>query len=135
MVELYQRQLKAAIKAYPDCFRWLEYLSLILLGFRSTVKERVGYTPLNWSMAHVFHDPTKYVHYLRTSMSHLSLAGSSQQNVASHVPRESILGRIFSLEMMKYLLNFSCHISDPRTSLSLLYITPVYLHTLAPLIS
>ncbi len=45
MIERFHRQLKASIKAYPDSTAWIEFLPLILLGIRNTVKADLNCTP------------------------------------------------------------------------------------------
>ncbi|MEL7341755.1 MAG: RNase H-like domain-containing protein, partial [Bacteroidota bacterium] len=44
MIERFHRQLKASIKAYPDSTAWIEFLPLILLGIRNTVKADLNCT-------------------------------------------------------------------------------------------
>ena len=44
LVERFHRQLKAALKAYPQPGRWTEALPLVLLGIRTALKEDIGCT-------------------------------------------------------------------------------------------
>lgn len=83
MVEHFDYQLKAAIKAYSDCSNWLEHLPFNLLGIQFTVKDGIGHTPtelvygtaltlpgkmIKPVSSQDFPDPEKYVHHLQTSM-------------------------------------------------------------------
>ncbi|XP_014783645.1 uncharacterized protein LOC106878818 [Octopus bimaculoides] len=43
MVERFHRQLKAGIRTAPDPHHWSEFLSIVLLGCRSAVKEDLDY--------------------------------------------------------------------------------------------
>ena len=45
LVERFHRQLKSSLMAQNDTSKWSEYLPLILLGIRSTIKEDFGCTP------------------------------------------------------------------------------------------
>ena len=45
MIERFQRQLKAALRAYPDQQRWREYVPIVLLGCCAAIKEDLGYSP------------------------------------------------------------------------------------------
>ncbi|CAH8832632.1 unnamed protein product [Trichobilharzia szidati] len=45
LVERFHRQLKSSLMAQSDASKWSEYLPLILLSIRSTVKEDLGCTP------------------------------------------------------------------------------------------
>nr|CAH8868540.1 unnamed protein product [Trichobilharzia regenti] len=45
LVERFHRQLKSSLMAQNDTSKWSEYLPLILLGIRSTIKEDLGCTP------------------------------------------------------------------------------------------
>ena len=45
MIECFYRQLKAALRAYPDQQRWSEYVPIVLLGSRAAIKEDLGYFP------------------------------------------------------------------------------------------
>ena len=44
LVERFYHQLKTALAAQPDATRWNEYLLIVLLGFRSTIKEDIKST-------------------------------------------------------------------------------------------
>lgn len=44
LVERFQRQIKTALAAQIDPTKWREYLPIILLGFRYTIKEDVKST-------------------------------------------------------------------------------------------
>ena len=45
MTERFHRQLKAALRAYPDQQRWREYVPVVLLGCHAANKEDLGYSP------------------------------------------------------------------------------------------
>ena len=45
MIERFHRQLKAALRSYPDQQRWSEYVPVVLLGCRAAIKEDLGYSP------------------------------------------------------------------------------------------
>ena len=45
MIERFHRQLKAALRAYPDEQRWGEYVPVVLLGCHAAIKEDLGYSP------------------------------------------------------------------------------------------
>ena len=45
MIERLYRQLKAALRAYPDQQRRSEYVPVVLLGCRAAIKEDLGYSP------------------------------------------------------------------------------------------
>ena len=44
MAERFYRQLKAALRAYPDQQRWSKYVPLVLLGCRTAIKEDLRYS-------------------------------------------------------------------------------------------
>ena len=46
MRKRFHRQLKAALRAYPDQQRWSEYVTVVLLGCRAAIKEDLGYSPV-----------------------------------------------------------------------------------------
>ena len=45
MIERFRRQLKAALRSYPDKQWWSEYVPVVLLGCRAAIKEDLGYSP------------------------------------------------------------------------------------------
>ena len=45
IIERFHRQLNASLKAQEDPNNWYEYLLIVLLGIRTTVKEDIGCTP------------------------------------------------------------------------------------------
>ena len=45
IIERFHRQLKAALRAYPDQQRWSKYVPIVLLGYRAAIKEDLGYSP------------------------------------------------------------------------------------------
>ena len=51
MIERFDRQLKAALHAYPDQQRWREYVPVVLLGCRAAIKEDLGYSPAELAYA------------------------------------------------------------------------------------
>ena len=44
MIERFHRQLKAALKAQPNPHSWMDTLSLVLLGIRTSLKEDISVT-------------------------------------------------------------------------------------------
>eukprot|EP00106_Octopus_bimaculoides_P001605 XP_014769047.1 PREDICTED: uncharacterized protein LOC106868344 [Octopus bimaculoides] len=103
MVERFHRQLKSAIRAYPDVNNWIDFLPLILLGIRTSVKDEIGYSPAELvygttltlpgqKIAPVIPqdipDPTTYVHRLRAHMSQLSPNPPRPQETDTYVPTD-----------------------------------------------
>ena len=103
IVERFHRQLKASLKSQPDPDRWYEYLPLVLLGIRTTVKDDLGCTPaelvygspltvpgqmITPTPPPSIADTTNYVHRLRKYMSHITPAKTRTQNTTSHIPVE-----------------------------------------------
>eukprot|EP00794_Sanderia_malayensis_P021274 gene21274-biopygen16308 len=101
MIERFHRQLKAAIKAYPDSTNWAELLPLILLSLRSTYKPDFACTPAQLVYGTTLRlpgqfflpapdtshrDPSMYVHRLQSAMATLKPPNPRPQSPISHVP-------------------------------------------------
>eukprot|EP00794_Sanderia_malayensis_P019753 gene19753-biopygen16402 len=100
MIERFHRQLKAAIKAYPDSTKWAELLPLILLSLRFTYKPDFACTPAQLVYGTLrlpgqFFlpapdtsnlDPSMYVHHLQSAMATLKPPNPRPQSPVSHVP-------------------------------------------------
>ena len=55
MIERFHRQLKAALRSYPDQQRWSEYVPVVLLGFRAAIEEDLGYSPVELVYGNRYH--------------------------------------------------------------------------------
>ena len=101
MVERFHRQLKAALKAYPNSTNWMEYLPFVPLSIRASIKEDIGHTPVELLYGttltlpgqmvapispHNVPEPTNYVHRLREFMSRPLHIHPSPQSVKTHFP-------------------------------------------------
>ena len=102
IVERFHRQLKAALKAQQHPNQWYEYLPIVLLGIRVTVKDDLGCTPAELvygttlalpsqmvapSKSTSVQDATNYVHRLRQYMTDTLPAHTRIQHSTSHVPK------------------------------------------------
>ena len=101
MVERFHRQLKASLKAEHAPDRWREYLPLVLLGIRASVKEDLGCTSSELVYGTTLRlpgqmvapassrspDPADYAQRLTRHMSALSPTGTRPQSKFSFVHR------------------------------------------------
>ena len=103
MIERFHTQLKAALRAYPDQQRWSEYVPVVLLGCRATIKEDLGYYPaeliygippslpgqkLN-PIDLTVTDPVLYANRLRAYFSKLSPMHPREQTIKSSVLKKT----------------------------------------------
>ena len=102
MIERFHRQLKAALRAYPDQQRWSEYVPVVLLGCRAAMKGDLGYSPaeliygvplsLPGQMLNPIDltatDPVLYTNRLRAYFGNLSPMHPREQTIKSSVPKD-----------------------------------------------
>ena len=101
IVERFHRQLKASLRAQQHPNQWYEFLPIVLLGIRATVKDDLGCTPAELvygttlalpsqmvapSKPTSLHDAANYVHRLRQYMTDILPAKTRIQSPSSHVP-------------------------------------------------
>ncbi|XP_014788106.1 uncharacterized protein K02A2.6 [Octopus bimaculoides] len=100
MVERFHRQLKAALRATPDPQSWTEFLPIVLLGCRTTVKTDLGFPSVELLYGTILSlpsimlvpdnssrpDPTSYVTRFRSYFSSLPPMHPRDQSIPSHVP-------------------------------------------------
>eukprot|EP00106_Octopus_bimaculoides_P000558 XP_014768000.1 PREDICTED: uncharacterized protein LOC106867595 [Octopus bimaculoides] len=100
MVKWFHCQLKALLRAYPDSNQLCEFLSVVLLGCRSSVKEDLGYSPAELLYGSplslpgqmlalvdlLTQDPSSYVHRLQTYFSDLPPMSFRHQTVLAALP-------------------------------------------------
>ena len=101
MIERFHRQLKAALRSYPDQQRWSEYVPVALLGCRAAIKEDLGYSPaelvygvslsLPGQMLNPIDltgtDPALYVNRLQCYFGYLPQMQPREQTIKSSVPK------------------------------------------------
>ncbi|XP_014781162.1 uncharacterized protein LOC106876921 [Octopus bimaculoides] len=101
MIERFHRQLKAALCA-SDSFQSIEFLPIVLLGLRSSIKEDIGYSPAELlygsslmlpgqiivpaNMQDI--DTTNFVERLRDYMSKLSHMNTRKQDIKTYLPKD-----------------------------------------------
>ena len=103
IIERFHRQLKASLKAQEDPSNWYEYLPIVLLGIRTTVKEDIGCTPAELVYGTTLTlpgqmvtptspvsmpDASNYIHRLHQYMSNIAPVNTRSQSVSSHIPSE-----------------------------------------------
>ena len=102
MIERFHRQLKAALRAYPDQQRWSEYVPVVLLGCRAAIKEDLGYSPaelvygvplsLPGQMLNPIDltgtDPALYINRLRSYFGNLPPMHPWEQPIKLSVPKD-----------------------------------------------
>ncbi|GAB1601054.1 uncharacterized protein K02A2.6-like, partial [Argonauta hians] len=103
LVERFHRQLKYSLSSYPNTNLWSEYLPIVLLGIRSTLKQDLGHTPAEMlygrnlvlpgqMIAPVNNvgamDVTLYISRLREYMQALSPAQTRKSTQPSYVPKD-----------------------------------------------
>ena len=101
MIERFHRQLKVALRAYPDQQRWSEYVPVVLLGCRVAIKEDLGYSPTELVYGVPLSlpgqtlnpidltttDPVLYTNRLRAYFSKLPPMHPREQTIKSSVPK------------------------------------------------
>ena len=102
MIERFYRQLKAALRAYPDQQRWSEHVPIVLLGCRAAIKEDLGYSPaeliygvllsLSGKMLNPIDltgtDQALYINRLQTYFGKLPPMYTWEQTIKSSVPKD-----------------------------------------------
>ena len=102
MIERFHRQLKAALRSYPDQQRWSEYVPVVLLGCRAAIKEDLGYSPaeliygvplaLPGQMLNPIDltgtDPALYVNRLQCYFGNLPPMQPREQTIKLSVPKD-----------------------------------------------
>ncbi|XP_029648360.1 uncharacterized protein LOC115222317 [Octopus sinensis] len=102
MIERFPRQLKAASCATADSFRWIEFLPIVLLGLRSSIKYDIGYSPAELYYGSSFRlpdhmivpantqgvDTTNFVERLRDYKSKLPYMNTRKQDIKTYLPKE-----------------------------------------------
>ena len=83
LVERFHRTLKAAMRSQPDPSNWNEFLPLIMLTLRTTVKEDLTCSP---STPVSDLDPSSYADRLTLTMHNLHPTAPHAQHPAHHVP-------------------------------------------------
>ncbi len=101
LVECFHRQLKAALKAYPQSDQWTESLPLVLLGIRTALKTDIGCSAAELvfgttlrlpgeffdpDASHAVPDPASYVTRLKDAMKKLrAVPPREQQARKAHI--------------------------------------------------